>query len=109
MNQLSHTITSTLLGIQADEITVKAHLFAELPRMQIVGLPETVVRESKERIRSTLLMSQFQFLQQVIIVDLALAEIFKSGGGWTWSSPWAFCRLRGSSRRIRSGGNWDQY
>ncbi|MBF2755548.1 MAG: YifB family Mg chelatase-like AAA ATPase [Gammaproteobacteria bacterium AqS3] len=80
MNQLSHTITRTPLGIQAVEITVEVHLFAGLPRMQIVGLPETVVRESKERVRSALLMSQFQFPQQVIIVNLAPAEIPKSGG-----------------------------
>ena len=80
MNQLSHTFTRTPLGIQAVEITVEVHLFAGLPRMQIVGLPETVVRESKERVRSALLMSHFQFPQQVIIVNLAPAEIPKSGG-----------------------------
>jgi magnesium chelatase family protein len=48
-------------GISAPLVTVEAHLSKGLPRFNIVGLPEAVVKESKDRVRSALLNSHFKF------------------------------------------------
>lgn len=69
-----------LLGIQALEVTVETHLSAGLPGFAIVGLPETAVKESKERVRSAILNSGLEFPAQRITVNLAPADIPKAGG-----------------------------
>lgn len=51
-----------------------------LPAMNIVGLPETAVKESKDRVRGAILNSQFDFPAQRITVNLAPADLPKEGG-----------------------------
>jgi magnesium chelatase family protein len=68
------------LGVQAPLVTVEVHLSAGLPNFTIVGLPETAVKESRERVRSALLNSQLEFPQQRITINLAPAELPKAGG-----------------------------
>ena len=68
------------LGIEAPLVTVEVHLSNGLPNFTIVGLPETAVRESRERVRSALINSQLQFPQQRITINLAPAELPKTGG-----------------------------
>ncbi len=68
------------LGIEAPLVTVEVHLSNGLPNFTIVGMPETVVRESRERVRSALINSQLQFPQQRITINLAPAELPKAGG-----------------------------
>lgn len=67
-------------GIEAPLVTVEVHLSAGLPNFAIVGMPETAVRESRERVRSALLNSQLEFPQQRITINLAPAELPKTGG-----------------------------
>ncbi|GAB5497717.1 MAG: YifB family Mg chelatase-like AAA ATPase [Pseudohongiellaceae bacterium] len=69
-----------LLGVEAIEVTVETHLSAGLPGFAIVGLPEAAVKESKERVRSAILNSGLEFPAQRITVNLAPADIPKSGG-----------------------------
>jgi magnesium chelatase family protein len=59
---------------------VEVHLSPGLPAFSLVGLPETVVRESKERVRSALINSRFNFPMQRITVNLAPADLPKQGG-----------------------------
>ena len=47
------------LGIEAPLVTVEVHLSNGLPSLAIVGLPETAVKESKDRVRSAILNSEF--------------------------------------------------
>ncbi len=47
--------TRARLGIEAPEVQVEVHLSNGLPALNIVGLPETAVRESKDRVRSAIL------------------------------------------------------
>jgi magnesium chelatase family protein len=68
------------IGIQAPLITVEVHLSAGLPGFTIVGLPETVVKESRERVRSALLHSGLEFPQRRITINLAPADLPKAGG-----------------------------
>jgi magnesium chelatase family protein len=68
------------LGIDAPPVTVEVHLSNGLPAFNIVGLPETVVKESRERVRSAILNAQLEFPQRRITVNLAPADLPKSGG-----------------------------
>jgi len=71
--------TRALLGVQAPQVTVEAHLSNGLPGFTIVGLPETAVRESKDRVRSALINSHFEFPQKRITINLAPADLPKEG------------------------------
>jgi len=67
-------------GTDAPSVTVEVFLSGGLPTFNIVGMPETAVRESKDRVRGALLSSGFEFPQQRITVSLAPAAMKKSGG-----------------------------
>lgn len=67
-------------GIEAPLVTVEVHLSNGLPSLSIVGLPETGVRESKDRVRSAILNSQFEFPARRITINLAPADLPKEGG-----------------------------
>ncbi len=67
-------------GIHAPLVTVEVHLANGLPALSIVGLPETAVKESKDRVRGALLNAQFKFPARRIIINLAPADLPKEGG-----------------------------
>ncbi len=67
-------------GISAQEVSVEVHLSGGLPRFSIVGLPEAAVRESRDRVRSALINSNFEFPRKKITVNLAPADLPKEGG-----------------------------
>ncbi|NOT13333.1 MAG: YifB family Mg chelatase-like AAA ATPase [Methylococcaceae bacterium] len=67
-------------GIEAPLVTVEVHIANGLPSLSIVGLPETAVKESKDRVRGALLNSRFEFPAQRITVNLAPADLPKEGG-----------------------------
>lgn len=69
-------------GVEAPLITVEVHLSGGLPSMHLVGLPETAVRESKDRVRSAVINSGFKWPQSRITIALAPAELPKEGGGF---------------------------
>lgn len=77
---LSIVHTRAQLGINAPLVTVETHLSSGLPGFTMVGLPETAVKESKDRVRSAILNSHFDFPQQRITVNLAPADLPKEGG-----------------------------
>ncbi|WP_163134160.1 YifB family Mg chelatase-like AAA ATPase [Agarivorans sp. Alg241-V36] len=72
--------TCTLVGMEALNVTVEVHLANGLPAFSIVGLPETSVKEAKDRVRSAILNSGFSFPAKRITVNLAPADVPKSGG-----------------------------
>jgi magnesium chelatase family protein len=67
-------------GINAPAVSVEVHLANGLPSLNIVGLPEAAVRESKDRVRAALLNAQFEFPMRRITVSLAPADLPKEGG-----------------------------
>jgi len=69
-----------LAGLNAPEVTVEVHLANGLPSFTIVGLPDTEVKESRERVRSALVNSRFEFPARRITVNLAPAELPKESG-----------------------------
>ena len=70
----------TQLGTQAPHVSVEVHLSPGIPGMTMVGLPETVVKESKDRVRSALINSQFNFPAKRITINLAPADLPKQSG-----------------------------
>ena len=68
------------LGMDAPLVTVEVHLSNGLPSLSIVGLPETAVKESKDRVRGALLNSCFEFPARRITINLAPADLPKEGG-----------------------------
>ena len=69
-----------LTGMEAPLVTVEVHLANGLPNFTIVGLPETEVKESKDRVRAALLNARFEFPARRITVNLAPAELPKESG-----------------------------
>ena len=69
-----------LEGIHAPLVTVEAHLGNGLPSFTIVGLPEAEVRESRERVRSAIQNSRFEFPAKRITINLAPADLPKESG-----------------------------
>ncbi|SDW93305.1 YifB family Mg chelatase-like AAA ATPase [Marinobacter mobilis] len=72
--------TRARLGVSAPLVTVEVHLSNGLPSLSIVGLPETGVKESKDRVRSALINAGFEFPAKRITINLAPADLPKEGG-----------------------------
>ncbi len=77
---LSVVNSRALVGVSAVPVSVEIHLSGGLPSLSIVGMPETAVRESKDRVRAALLNSGFEFPASRITVNLAPADLPKSSG-----------------------------
>ncbi|HVE90442.1 MAG TPA: YifB family Mg chelatase-like AAA ATPase [Burkholderiaceae bacterium] len=69
-----------LSGMSAPEVTVEVHLANGLPAFTLVGLPDTEVREARERVRAALQNSRFDFPMRRITVNLAPADLPKESG-----------------------------
>ncbi len=67
------------IGLDAPEVTVEVHITGGLPALSIVGLPETEVKESKDRVRSAIINARFEFPTRRITVNLAPADLPKYG------------------------------
>ncbi|WP_020162664.1 YifB family Mg chelatase-like AAA ATPase [Cycloclasticus pugetii] len=93
---LATTLTRSSTGINAPLVTVEAHLANGLPSLNIVGLPEAAVKESKDRVRSAILNCQFEFPAKRITINLAPADLPKEGG--RFDLPIALCILAASGQ-----------
>jgi len=69
-----------LAGMDAPLVTVETHLANGLPSFTIVGLPETEVKEAKDRVRAALQNARFEFPSRRITVNLAPADLPKESG-----------------------------
>ena len=67
-------------GLSAPAVAVEVDLAGGLPALAIVGLPETEVKESKDRVRAAISNSGYQFPTRRITVNLAPADLPKEGG-----------------------------
>lgn len=77
---VSTVLSRAPLGLDAPLVRVEVHLGSGLPTFALVGLPEAVVRESKERVRAALVTSGFDFPLGRITVNLSPADLPKEGG-----------------------------
>lgn len=75
----SKVYSRSVLGLNAPLIEVEVHVSQGLPALTIVGLPEAAVRESKDRVRSAIINSGFQFPNKRLTINLAPADLPKDG------------------------------
>lgn len=77
---LAVVFSRALTGMEAPLVEVEAHLANGLPAFNIVGLPDTEVRESRDRVRAAILQSGFDFPAKKITINLAPADLPKESG-----------------------------
>jgi magnesium chelatase family protein len=77
---MSTVVSRAPVGLAAPLVRVEVHLGCGLPAFALVGLPETVVRESRERVRAAILTSGYEFPSGRITVNLSPADLPKAGG-----------------------------
>nr|VFJ63837.1 MAG: magnesium chelatase family protein [Candidatus Kentron sp. DK] len=68
------------LGMQAPAVTVEVHITGGQPYLSMVGLPETAVKESKDRVRSAIMNTRHEFPYERVTINLAPADLPKEGG-----------------------------
>lgn len=79
-SSLSIVYSRADVGLDAPLVSVETHISSGLPRLTIVGLAETEVMESRERVRSAIINSGFDFPVGRITINLAPADLPKGGG-----------------------------
>ena len=77
---LALVYSRALSGMNAPLVEVEAHLANGLPHFNIVGLPDTEVKESRDRVRAAIIQSGFDFPAKKITVNLAPADLPKESG-----------------------------
>jgi magnesium chelatase family protein len=79
---LASIATFAIEGIDSREVTVEVDVRRGLPAFTLVGLPDTAVREARERVRAALLNSELEFPLQRLTANLAPARMRKAGAGF---------------------------
>ena len=77
------THSVALVGVEARAIRVEAHVGGgEKGRLNVVGLPDTAVREAKDRVMAAMAVSGYRFPARTVTVNLAPADLPKSGSAY---------------------------
>ena len=92
-----------LAGMEAPEVTVEVHLANGLPGFTLVGLPETEVKEARDRVRAAIQNCRFEFPQRRITVNLAPADLPKESG--RFDLPIALGILMASGQVVAAGSD----
>lgn len=79
--------TRALNALYAPEVRVEVHISNGLPAFTIVGMPETAVKESKDRVIAAIVNSGFDFPNRKITINLSPADLPKEGGVMISQSP----------------------
>lgn len=98
---LSVVYTRAAIGVKAPLISVEVHLSNGLPGLTLVGLPETTVKEARDRVRSAIINSGYAFPAKKITINLAPADLPKEGG--RYDLPIAIALLAASEQLNTSG------
>ncbi len=76
---LARVWSAAIIGIDAIKIGVEVDVSGGLPGIAVVGLPDTAVQESKERVKASLKNAGFAFPIRKIVINLSPANIRKEG------------------------------
>ena len=74
-------MSAALTGVDGVAIEIEVRISSLLPRVDVVGLPEAAVRESAARVRAAISSVGYRFPERRVTVNLAPAELRKSGAG----------------------------
>ncbi|NCF75444.1 MAG: magnesium chelatase, partial [Xanthomonadaceae bacterium] len=94
----SKVFSATTIGLDAEPIEVEADISGGLGNFIIVGLPDTAVQESRERVRAAIKNSFLSFPQTRVIINLAPANIKKEGPAY--DLPIAISILLANNKRF---------
>jgi magnesium chelatase family protein len=100
---LAQVLSATLLGVQAELVRVEVDVSAGLPAFATVGLPDSAVRESRERVRTAIKNAGFAFPNDRITVNLAPADLRKEGASFDLPIALGILTATGSVRRDAVG------
>ena len=76
---MSQVVGAALSGVEGVPVEVEVRISSQLPQVEIVGLPHATVRESTARVRSAIVSSGYRFPGQRVTINLAPAELPKTG------------------------------
>src|SRR5258706_9356860 len=79
---LAHVLSAALHGVEAALVRVEVDVTPGLPAFTTVGLPDSAVRESRERVRTAIRNAGFAFPSDRITVNLAPAGLRKEGASF---------------------------
>lgn len=79
---LGRSYSATLLGLDAVRVEIQAQITSALKRFVVVGLPDSALREAKERVRCAIEQSGFDFPRGEVVVSLAPADLPKNGSSF---------------------------
>lgn len=101
---LAQVISGAVLGVEAYTVRVEVDLARGLPAMSVVGLPQSAVREGRERVTAAILNSGYELPPRKVTINLAPADVRKEGSAF--DLPIAIGLLAGSGavRRERLDG-----
>ena len=99
---LARIPTCTLVGVDATLVHVEVHLTTGLPSFSIVGLAHSAVREGRERVAAALSNSGFTVPLRRITVNLAPADLRKTGSGFDLAIALGVLNCSGQLRTVRS-------
>lgn len=99
---LSIVHTRAALGVNAPAITIEVHISNGLPGLTLVGLPETTVKEARDRVRSAIINSGYDFPAKKITINLALPIFPKRAGDMIYLLLWRFWLPLSSLQPINS-------
>ena len=100
---LARVTTFAIDGVEPRRITVEVDIRPGLPAFTIVGLGDTAVRESRERVRAAILNSGYEFPQRRITANLAPASLRKAGPGFDAALALAILAASGQLDPSRAG------
>ena len=103
---LARCSSASLLGLEARPVTVEVDLAPGLPGIQLVGLPDKAIQESRERVRSALRNSGFRGPLVRVVVNLAPADLRKEGPAFDLPIALALLVASGQVDRPRLDGLW---
>src|SRR5215831_675604 len=101
---LATVVTCALVGIDAHPVHVEVDVATGLPHTQTVGLPDSSVRESKDRVRSALRNAGFEIPPRRITVNLAPAHLRKEGAAYDLPIALALLAATGHPLHEHLGG-----
>ncbi len=95
---LARVQTEALSGLDSHPVAVEADVVAAAPAFTIVGLPDAAVQESRERVRTAIVNSHYEFPSRRITVNLAPADVRKEGPSFDLPIALALLCATGQSR-----------
>ena len=103
---LARCLSASLQGLEARPVTVEVDLAPGLPGIQLVGLPDKAIQESRERVRSALRNAGFRGPLVRVVINLAPADLRKEGPAFDLPIALALLVASGQLDRPRLNGIW---